>query len=59
MNTPQLADELELSAGVNDVDCGLKKQAAARLRELDNRITELEEIISGQQERRDYKDLPF
>ena len=52
-----LADELEMSIVVDAVDAGLKRECAAKIRELENRVIELEEIIDGQQT--SYSDIPF
>jgi hypothetical protein len=52
-----LADELEMSIVVDAVDAGLKRECAAKIRELENRIIELEEIIDGQQT--SYSGVPF
>jgi septation ring formation regulator EzrA len=52
-----LADELEMSIVVDAVDAGLKRECAAKIRELENRIIELEEVIDGQQT--SYSGVPF
>lgn len=52
-----LADELELSIVVDAVDAQLKRDCVAHIQQLQNRIIELEEIISGLHQTTD--DVPF
>lgn len=47
-----LADELEMSIVVDAIDAQLKRDVVEHIRQLQNRIVELEEIISGQQDQR-------
>jgi hypothetical protein len=52
-----LADELEMSIVVGAVDAQLKAECVKELRDLTNRVIELEEIIDGQTTT--YANIPF